>query len=60
MSTIIVEAVGTFETSVYLFETTRRNIPEGCHLHNRRQELEILLYPYKTTQTLQMRSFSGS
>jgi hypothetical protein len=26
------EAVSTSETSVH-FETTRRNIPEGCYLH---------------------------
>jgi hypothetical protein len=26
------------ETSVYLYEATRRNIPEGCHLHTRRHE----------------------
>jgi hypothetical protein len=29
----MMERVRTSETSVYLNETTRRNIPEGCHLH---------------------------
>jgi hypothetical protein len=30
---LIIEAVRTSETSVYLSETTRRCIPEGCQLH---------------------------
>jgi hypothetical protein len=28
----------TSETSVYFYETTWRNIPEGCHFHTRRRE----------------------
>jgi hypothetical protein len=32
------EEVGTSEASVYFNETTRRNIPEGCHHHTRRPE----------------------
>jgi hypothetical protein len=32
------EAVGTYETSVDLYENTRRNIPEDSHLHNRHRE----------------------
>jgi hypothetical protein len=32
------EAVDTSEASVYFYETTRRNIPEGCHIHIRRRE----------------------
>jgi hypothetical protein len=35
---LMMEAVRTSETSVKLYETTRRKIPEGCHLHNRRHE----------------------
>jgi hypothetical protein len=31
----IIRAVHTSETSVYLNETTRRYIPEGCHLHKK-------------------------
>jgi hypothetical protein len=31
------EAVRLSETSIY-FETTWRNIPEGCNLHTRRRE----------------------
>jgi hypothetical protein len=31
------EAVYTSETSVHFNETTRRYIPEGCHLHTRRR-----------------------
>jgi hypothetical protein len=32
------EAVRTSETSINFYETTRRNIPEGYHLHTRRRE----------------------
>jgi hypothetical protein len=28
----MMEAIRTSETSVKFYETTRRNIPEGCHL----------------------------
>jgi hypothetical protein len=35
---LMMEAVRTFETSVNFYETTRRNIPEGCRLHTRRRE----------------------
>jgi hypothetical protein len=31
---LMVEAVRTSETSVNFYETTRRNIAEGCHLHH--------------------------
>jgi hypothetical protein len=33
-----IEAVLTYETSVYLIETTRCYIPEGCNLCTRRRE----------------------
>jgi hypothetical protein len=33
---LMMEAVSTFETSVNFYQTTRRNVPEGCHLHTRR------------------------
>jgi hypothetical protein len=33
MIAMMMEAVGTSETSVNLYETTWRNIPEGYHLH---------------------------
>jgi hypothetical protein len=29
---LMMEAVSTSETSVYFYETTKRNIPEDCHL----------------------------
>jgi hypothetical protein len=32
------EAESTFETSVNLYQTTRRNKPEASHLHIRRHE----------------------
>jgi hypothetical protein len=36
---VMMEAVRTSETSVYFInKTTRRYIPEGCHLHTRRRE----------------------
>jgi hypothetical protein len=40
LSAFIIRAmslVSTSETSV-IYQTTRRNIPEGCHLHARRRE----------------------
>jgi hypothetical protein len=35
---LLMEAVSTSETSVNLYETTRRDIPEDSHLHTRRRE----------------------
>jgi hypothetical protein len=35
---LMMETVSTSETSVNFYETTRRNIPEGCHLHTRHHE----------------------
>jgi hypothetical protein len=32
------EALRTSETLVYFIETTRRYIPEACHLHTRRRQ----------------------
>jgi hypothetical protein len=34
----MMEAVSTSETSVNLYETKRRNIPEDIHLHTHRRE----------------------
>jgi hypothetical protein len=34
----MMEAVSTSETSVNFYETTRRSIPDGYHLHTRRRE----------------------
>jgi hypothetical protein len=34
----MMKAVSTSETSANFYETTRRNIPEGGHLHTRRRE----------------------
>jgi hypothetical protein len=34
----MMDAMRTYETSVYSNETTRRYIPEGYHLHARRRE----------------------
>jgi hypothetical protein len=36
MVVVVMEAIGTSETSVY-FETKRRYITESCHLHARRR-----------------------
>jgi hypothetical protein len=35
---MMMEAVSTSETSVNFYQTTRRNIPEDSHLHNRRRK----------------------
>jgi hypothetical protein len=35
---LMMETVGTSETSVNFYQTTRRNIPEDSHLHTRRRE----------------------
>jgi hypothetical protein len=32
---LMMEAVSTSETSVNFYETTQRNIPEGCHLYDK-------------------------
>jgi hypothetical protein len=34
MSVLMMEAVSTSETKVNFYETTRRIIPEGCHVRN--------------------------
>jgi hypothetical protein len=34
----MMEAVSTPETSVNIYQTTRRNIPEDSHFHTRRRE----------------------
>jgi hypothetical protein len=36
--TLMMEATSTSETSVNIYQTTRRNIPEGSHHHTRRRE----------------------
>jgi hypothetical protein len=36
--TLMMEALSTSETSVNLYETTRRNIQENRHLHTRHRE----------------------
>jgi hypothetical protein len=36
---LMMEVVGTSETPVYIYETTRHHIPEGCYLHTRRDNL---------------------
>jgi hypothetical protein len=35
---LMMEEVNTFEASVNFYDTTRRNILYGCHLHTRRRE----------------------
>jgi hypothetical protein len=34
----MMEAASISETSVNLYQTTRRNIPEASHIHTRRRE----------------------
>jgi hypothetical protein len=38
MIALIMEEVNTSETPVNFRERTRRNIPEGCHLHSHHRE----------------------
>jgi hypothetical protein len=45
----MMETVSVSETSVYLYMTTWRYIPEGCHIHIRRSEnlKSHLLFVYR-------------
>jgi hypothetical protein len=38
ITALMMKALSTFETSVNFYQTTRRNILEGSHLHTRRCE----------------------
>jgi hypothetical protein len=38
LATSVIRAARTSETSVNFDQTSRRNIPEDSHLHNRRRE----------------------
>jgi hypothetical protein len=38
MIALMMEAASTSETSVNLYQTTRRNYPEDSHLHTRHRE----------------------
>jgi hypothetical protein len=38
MIVLMLEAANTSETSVNVYHTTRRNIPEDSHLHTRSRE----------------------
>jgi hypothetical protein len=49
MIALIVEATKTSETSVNFYQTTRRNNPEGNHLHtrcheNRKSHIQIVVF----------------
>jgi hypothetical protein len=47
-----VEAVRTSVTSVCINETTRRYVPESCHLHTRhREELKSYIYTQVSQST---------
>jgi hypothetical protein len=47
MIALMMEAVRTSETSVYLYETTQVNIPGGCHLHTRRCSKDLKFHLVK-------------
>jgi hypothetical protein len=51
---LIMEAVSASETAVNFYETTRRSVPEGCHLHDRRHE-ELTCHSLKSNLLLQVR-----
>jgi hypothetical protein len=38
ITALMMEAARTSETLAIFYQTTWRNIPEGCHLHTRRRE----------------------
>jgi hypothetical protein len=42
INTLMMEAVSSSETSVNIYQITRRNIPEDNHLHTRRLSYQIL------------------
>jgi hypothetical protein len=48
--TLLLEAVRTSETSVNFYETTRRNIPENCHIQDVCHYLGHI-WPYLLCQT---------
>jgi hypothetical protein len=41
ISAVMMVAVRTFETSVNLFETTWRSVPEGCHLNGHNTSIRM-------------------
>jgi hypothetical protein len=41
---LMMEVVGTSETPVYIYETTRHHIPEGCYFHTRRDNLRSHIF----------------
>jgi hypothetical protein len=41
--TVMTEAVSTSETSVSIYQTTRRNTTEDSHIHARRENLKTHL-----------------
>jgi hypothetical protein len=60
----LIEVLRTSETSIYFNETTRRYIPESCHLHTRRranlkseEELECPADSEERSVTAMQRSF---
>jgi hypothetical protein len=48
VSEVLTDAVSSFETSVYLYETTLRKIAKGSHLYtDSREKLNLILARYK-------------
>jgi hypothetical protein len=39
---LMMEAISTSETSVNFYDTIQRNIPDGCHLHTLRDDLNCI------------------
>jgi hypothetical protein len=59
MSTLMMEAVSTSETSVNFYDTTRRNIPEDSHLQKQISPSEVLAYQdFSSHQTYEVASTS--
>jgi hypothetical protein len=56
---LTMEAVRTSETPVYFSETTRRYIPEGCHLHTRGRQ-NLISHYFILFQSLDKKHESGN
>jgi hypothetical protein len=48
---VMMETASSSETSVDIYQTTRRNIPEGSYLHTRRRE-NLISHPVRLISEL--------
>jgi hypothetical protein len=57
---LMMKAVSKSETSVNLYQTIRRNIPEDCHLHTRRHENLKSHHPRRNLEQMQFGKCSAA